>query len=106
MSNQLQKDELALKYKAFIDMIQSESFAVFRAHLEIVQAKYKRDIVQFLRSSDEAELVGIKCRLAQQAIDIIENIFTVHVDEIKRELNPEVGKRTYERLDEQGGQLY
>ena len=79
---------------------------MYRAHMQVVQSKYKRDIVQFLRSNDTNAEAGMRCRLAQQAVDLIENFFTVHVDELKRELNPDGGKRNDDRLDEQGGQLY
>lgn len=100
------QDQQELKYKNFIDMLQSDAFAMYRAHMQIVQDKYKRDIVQFLRSSDNNQIVGEKARLAQQAIDIIENTFTTHVEDVKKDLNPSYGKREGERLEEQGGQVY
>jgi hypothetical protein len=98
------KSEQELAFKEFLDTINSKGFKIFEQHLRSRQELYKRDIVQFLRSSEDNEIVAIKTRMAQQAIDIIENILTTHIDEIKDKINPE-RKKDY-KLEAQGGQLY
>lgn len=99
------RSQQELQYKAFYDMVHGEPFAMLREHMREQQEKYRKDIVHFLRSKEDDELIAKKCRLAQQAIDIIENtLFGVHINEIMEKLNP--NKKTDEKLSAQGGQIY
>lgn len=106
MENQKQpKSEQELKYQAVIDMIDSKGFELLRAHMRAEQDKYRNNIVQFLRSKEEGDTVAIKCRMAQQGIDVIENIlFGQHLRDLLDNLNPNPKKD--QDLADQGGQLY
>ena len=61
---------------------------VFKDHLQAVKERYSKDVKRWLRGEGSNEAVGQKARLATQAQDIIENVMTVHIDEIAKKLTP------------------
>lgn len=73
-------------YEDFCKWWKTDAASIFRDHLTTVQMRYDKDIARWLRSDDKQS--AMKARLAQQAKDILENVMTIHVDEVRKKLTP------------------